>query len=281
MSKYLLELFRVAILVSKMPPIRILLLLALSIVANANEINRESSFNCDYEIDLYNCVNINCKGLKQIDQVPLSISNLVNFKLRKNQLLCSIDLSETGIERIDSYSMENINELYDELISFNLEHSKNVIKILLSNIKAVESFKLTNTNIVLLIRDSHIISVESKSLRLSSQKVDISLINTTLSGINWLNLLDSTSLRLFSIRSIPKLYNLFEERSLMFPITTITDLKIYNSHLPILEENFFMFKILKYVEQIEITNCSISIIKDKIFNKITFSYLRYKINQIK
>lgn len=273
MSKYLIELFRV-VSVLKMPLIRVLLILLVFINASASN-KTESSFNCDYEIDLYNCVNINCKGFKHIDRIPLSISNLVNFKLRKNQLLCSIDLSDTGITQINSYSIESINELYDELISFNLEHSKNIIKILLSNIKTIESFRLTNANIVLLIRDSHVKSVEPKSLKSSSQKVDISLINTTLSGLNWLNLLDSTSLRLFSIRSIPNLYSLYEERAPMYPITTITDLKIYNSYLPVLEDNFFMFKILKYVEQIEITNCSISIIKEKIFNKITFSYLRY------
>jgi len=175
--------------------------------------------------------------------------------------------------------MENINEIYTELIAYNIEHANNVIKVSLSNIKQIESFKLTNTNIVLFIRDSLIKgAVEPKSLRLSSHKIDLNLINVTLNANGWLNLLDSTSFHnLFTMRNIPNLNSLFDETqsSRLFPITTITDLKVYNSYMPLLDENcFFMLKILKYIEQIEISNCSISQIKEKLFNKITFSYLR-------
>ena len=115
------------------------------------------------------------------------------------------------------------------MISYNLDHSKNVIKILLSNIKLIESFKLTNTNIILFIRDSLIRQVQPKSFKQSSTKIDLNLINTTMNGVNWLNLLDSSTFKLFTARNIPNLNSIFDERSFLFPITTITDLKIYNS----------------------------------------------------
>ena len=159
-------------------------------------------FNCNYDIDMYNCVNINCKGQKKLNKIPSSLSQLISVaKLKSTQLLCSIDLSDTGLQIVDKHTMENINLIYDELISYNLGHANNVIKVSLSNIKQIESFTLTNTNIVLFIRDSLINeAVEPKSLRSSSHKIDLNLINVTLNANGWLNLLDSTSFHnLFTI----------------------------------------------------------------------------------
>jgi hypothetical protein len=36
-------------------------------------------FNCQYDIDMYNCVNINCKGQKRLTKIPPTLSQLINI----------------------------------------------------------------------------------------------------------------------------------------------------------------------------------------------------------
>ncbi len=238
------------------------------------------SFNCDFHLDTYNCININCKGMKQLTKIPTSYLNLINVTTI-NQLICSIDLSETGIDSINATTMNNLNQIYSELVNLNKDHDKNIIKLLLSNITTIKQFRLEHANIVLIIRDSFVSHIDAKSFK--HNRIDLNLINVTFLNTplqHWLNLLDSTSLSLFTLRSIPlkfehqSLSNASSSSSLLFPITTIVDLKIYNSNLSQLDDSFFMFKLIKYIEQIELSNCSIEHIRNKLFNKITFSYLR-------
>ena len=241
--------------------------------------HHDESFNCDFHLDTYNCININCKGMKQLTKIPASYLNLINVT-SINQLICSIDLSETGIDSINSTTMNNLNQIYSELVNLNKDHDKNIIKLLLSNITTIKQFRLEHANIVLIIRDSFVSHIDAKSFK--HNRIDLNLINVTFLNTplqHWLNLLDSTSLSLFTLRSIPLKFdqlssNATSSSSLLFPITTIVDLKIYNSNLSQLDDSFFMFKLIKYIEQIELSNCSIENIRNKLFNKITFSYLR-------
>ena len=91
-----------------------------------------------------------------------------------------------------------------------------------------------------------------------------------MTSIHWFHLLDSAKLKLLSLRNIP---NLKEENPidfLMYPIASINDVKIYNSYLPIIDDYFFLFKLLKHIEQLELNSCSISFIKNSIFDKVVF-----------
>ena len=110
MSNYLIKLFRISFEIKQKMPIQFLIIWLLLIIKTTNA-NKLKSFNCDYEIDSYNCVHINCKGLKELNEIPSNLNSLINATLKKNQILCSIDLSETGFQTIESYSMENINEM--------------------------------------------------------------------------------------------------------------------------------------------------------------------------
>lgn len=92
-----------------------------------------------------------------------------------------------------------------------------------------------------------------------------------MSSINWFHLLESAKLKLLSLRNIPNLKEEFNSQNkefIMYPIATITDVKIYHSYLPIIDDYFFLFKLLKSIEQLELNSCSISFIKNSIFDKV-------------
>lgn len=197
------------------------------------------------------------------------------MSLNKNQLLCSIDLSETGIKYLNSDIFENFNQFILELIKINKNHERNTLKISFSNIEALDSFRLPYLNTVLFIQDSRINKIQPRSLN-ANTKIELNLFNVTTSSVNWLNLLDSSKLKLLNLRNIPNFNDGFNFRSSLYPITSIIDLKIYNTIMPALDENFFIFKILKYIENIEFVDCSISKIQNGLFEsyKNTFRYLK-------
>lgn len=104
-----------------------------------------------------------------------------------------------------------------------------------------------------------------------------------MSSLNWLHLLDSAKLKLLSLRNIPNLkdeFNNVNRDILIYPMASINDVKIYNTYLPIIDDHFFLFKVLKFIEQLELNSCSISFIKNSIFEKVLkfFEYLTVWIN---
>ena len=207
------------------------------------------------------------------------MDRLINTTVTTNQLLCSIDFSNTGINKITKDTIGNINSIYFDLLKRNPNHDKNIIKLSFSNIKHVQVFQLIHVNVVLYIHNSHLITVTPKSLQKSSSHLELNLVNSKLSQANWLNLLDSASLKLLTLRNIENLettVSLPKNRNIL-PIAGINDLKVYSSVLPsVIDENFFLFKILAYIEQIELISCSIRKIQTNIFSKynMAFSNLR-------
>ena len=220
-------------------------------------------------------MNINCNGIKSIQRIPHTLKKLVNATLAKNQLLCSIDLTDTGITVLNGEVFENFNQFILELVKINKNHEKNTLKISFSSIDSIEAFRLPHLNTVLFVRDSLVHKIQPQSLG-SNAKVELNFINVTTSSINWLNMLDSSRLKLLSLRNIPNMNAALISRKPMFPVTTIIDLKIYNTPLPLLDENFFFFKVIKYIEQMEFIGCSIVDIKNGTFQryKARFRYLK-------
>ena len=239
------------------------------------ETNEEHQF-CDFEFDYFNCLNINCNGLKSLQKIPHTLKKLVNATLNKTQIVCSIDLSETGIKILNSDVFENFNQFILELVKINRNHEKSTLKLSFSNIESIESFKLPHLNTVLFISDSSLKKIQPQSLSYNS-KIELNLLNVTANSVNWLNLLDSSRLKLLNLRNIPNMEEEFIDTShQLFPIATIIDLKIYHTFLPILDENFFLFKTIKYIEQMEFMGCSIFKIKNDTFSKYKtrFRYLK-------
>ena len=176
---------------------------------------------------------------------------------------------------MNSDVFENFNQFMLELVKINKNHEKNTLKISFSNIHSIEIIKLPHVNTVLFISDSHLNKIQPQSLA-SNSKVELNMLNVTASSVNWLNLLDSSRLKLLNLRNIPNMYDEFNAMNQLFPIVTIIDLKIYHTFLPILDENFFLFKTIKYIEQMEFIGCSISQIKNGTFSnyKTRFRYLK-------
>ena len=241
-----------------------------------NRLLAYDEFNCRYDEDMFNCININCNGKHELDRIPAHVNSLMNASLSPNQLLCSIDLRETGIHEINQQTIENINLIYNHLLKSNSNHQNNAIKLLVSNISEIGVFSLVNVNIVLYISDSMITDVKAKSLQMSSAKLEVNLVNVTLTTSDWLHLLDSANLKLLSLRNMPGLVSTFMEEMPLNPIASIIDVRIYSSQLPPIDSNFYLFKMLAYVEQLELVDCSISHIQENIFLEFNaaFSHLR-------
>ena len=89
MSNYLIKLFRISFEIKQKMPIQFLIIWLLLIIKTTNA-NKLKSFNCDYEIDSYNCVHINCKGLKELNEIPSNLNSLINATLKKNQILIGV-----------------------------------------------------------------------------------------------------------------------------------------------------------------------------------------------
>jgi len=230
---------------------------------------------CDYEYDYFNCLNINCNGIKSIQKIPHTLKKLVNTTLSKGQLVCSIDMSETGITVLNSDVFENFNQFILELVKINKNHEKSPLKLSFSSLQAIESIKLPSLPTVLFISDSNVKKIQPQSLSFNS-KIELNLFNVTTNSINWLNLLDSSRLKLLNLRNIPNMDEEFVDSHQLFPLATIIDLKIYHTFLPILDENFFLFKTIKYCETMEFIGCSIFKIKNGTFSryKTRFRYVK-------
>ena len=241
-----------------------------------NRLLAYDEFNCKYDVDIFNCININCSGKHELVRIPADVNSLMNASLGPNQLLCSIDLRETGIYEINQQTIENINLIYNYLAKSNSNHKNNAIKLLVSNISEIGVFSLVNVNIVLYISDSAVTNVRAKSLQMSSAKLEVNLVNVTLTTADWLNLLDSANLKLLSLRNMPDLASTFKEEIPLHPIASIIDVRIYSSQLPPIDSNFYLFNVLAYVEQLELVDCSISHIQENIFLEFNaaFSHLR-------
>lgn len=225
-------------------------------------------------------MNIYCCENYNLTRIPSTLDLLINTTVKTNQLLCSIDFSNTGINKITKETIGNINSIYSDLLRINSNHEKNIIKLSFSNIKHVQVFQLVNVNVVLYIHNSHVISVMPKSLQTSSSNLELNLVNSKLNQANWLNLLDSASLKLLTLRNIESLetnVGLSQFRNIL-PIAGINDLKVYNSVLPpAIDENFFLFKILAYIEQIELIGCTIERIKTNTFLKYNMAFINLRI----
>lgn len=249
----------------------------------AMELDAASSQNdyCEFDVDVYNCVNVNCNGMRRLRKIPESLSDLINGSMRANEILCSIDFTDTGIVELTMETFEYFDLFLYTLIKANPNQSQTTLKLSFSNLHTIRRFQLPDyLNTVIFVRNSHLQHVQAKSMSLND-KLELNLANLNTSSLNWLHLLDSTKLKLLSLRNMLNLkseFNILNKDLFdLAPVASINDVKIYNSYLPIIDDYFFLFKILKYIEQLEMNSCSISFIKSSIFDKYfsTFRSLKY------
>ncbi len=219
-------------------------------------------------------MNIRCRGNTDLTRIPPTINHLINTDLQSDKILCSIDFRQTGITQITKNSIDNINQIYNDLVELNSKHKQNRIKLSFSNLELFEPIDLNHVDVAVYIQNSNISQVVPKSLQTSSPQIELNIIESRLNRKDWLNLLDSANLRLLSLRNIPNLEVEFSEpSSSIVPIASITDLKIYNSALPsIIDTNFFLFRALAYIEQLELISCSINDIKDDVFVEFSMAF---------
>jgi hypothetical protein len=201
-----------------------------------------------------------------------------SIRLEPNEILCSLDLAETGIRVLTTAIFDNFDTLLVELIRHNKNQTQTSLKISFSHITEIWQFKLPfYLNMVVIIRDSAVHYVQPKALN-KSTKLELNLANFNTSSLNWFHLLDGAKLKLLSLRDIVNLkeeFNVLNKEFLIYPIATINDVKIYNSYLPIIDDYFLLFKLLKHIEQLELNSCSISFIKNSIFEKVMIRFLMF------
>ena len=235
---------------------------------------------CDYDVDIFSCLNLNCNGIRLIRKFPKALKDITTYQLKPNQFLCSVDLSDTGIVELSATNtFEHFSFFYSNLLKFN--PNQTTIKLSFSNIEYIRELKFpVELNLVLFVRDSNVRHVQPKSLS-GSNKLELNFINVNMTIPNWFNLLESSRLKLLNLRNIQNLkeeYTAGVNKDVMFnPTTNIIDVKIHYSYLPVLDDHFIFFKLLKSIEQLEIIRCSIAFIKNTIFDKYsnTFRYLKY------
>lgn len=243
-----------------------------------------SSSYCSYDIDIYSCLNIDCQSLRSMRKFPRQLKEIIPYQIKPNQFLCSIDLSDTGITELStSDTLEHFSLFYSNLLRLN--PNQTTIKLSFSQIEIIRELKFpTELNMVLVIRDSTIRYVHPRSLSFTN-KLEINLININMTIPMWINLLEASRLKLLSIRNIQNLKEEFgaaggsvaNKEFTLTAITTITDVKVHFSYLPVLDDHFIFFKLLKSVEQLDLIKCSIAFIKNNIFDKYsaTFRSLKY------
>jgi hypothetical protein len=243
----------------------------------------QSSLNsnyCEFDIDMFNCLNINCMGIKWVRKFPKNIKDIVNYSLKPNQFLCSIDFSDTKIYELSTAeTFEFFDLFYTNLMKTN--QNQTTIKLSFSGIDQIKELKFPpDLNMVLFLRDSNIRYVEPKSLS-TNNKLEINLLNVNLTIPSWISLLESSKLKLLSLRNMQNLkeeYSNAQNRDFtLSPITSIHDLKIQYSYLPVLDDQFIFFRLLKNIEQLDLIRCSVAFIKNNIFDKYfsTFRHLKY------
>ena len=222
---------------------------------------------CPYYIDIFNCVNINCNGKKDLTKISSSVTDLVLYEFKSDNLFCSLDLSNTGIVEISTEMMENLNQIIKKFTNINSKQKSTNIKLSFSNINRI---KLLNTtaNLAIFIYDSQIKFIDPKSFK--NLKLELYLMNVSFTILNWVNLLNDAKLKLLNIREIevrkPAFYD-FE------PIGTVSDLKLYNMLIPILDVQYFLFPLIDSVKQLEVVNCSVAKIQSSFFRK--FKNIKY------
>lgn len=247
----------------------------LFVIYNQSLATTETNYKCDYELDLYNCINVNCNSQKSIKKLPTSLEQLIDYKIKENQLLCSLDLSETSITELSGQTLGNFYLFFNNLVKINANQTYTTLKLSFSHIESIKEIRLPFINLVLFIRDSDVNFVQAKCLS-SNLKLELNILNVSINSINWFHLLESSKLKLLSMRNIQNLKSTNNDYFLLYPIASISDIKIYNSYLPILDDTFYLFKLLKHVEQLELTACSISFIKNSLFDKYsTFRHLKH------
>jgi hypothetical protein len=245
-----------------------------------NNMNSFTSNYCDYEIDGQQCLIINCNSLKHIRKFPRTLKEIIPYQLKTKQRLCSIDLSDTGIVELSAAdTFEHFSVFYVNLMKINPNQTAMVMSF--SNIEYIKELRFPpELNVVLFIRDSNLRAVQSKALS-GNNKLEVNLINVNITIPNWFMLLETSRLKLLDLRNIQNLkeeYNTgLNQHVSLVPTTSIVDVKVHYSYLPVLDDNFIFFKILRSIEQLDLVRCSISFIKNGIFDKHagTFKGLKY------
>ncbi|RNA00041.1 leucine-rich repeat-containing 70 [Brachionus plicatilis] len=222
---------------------------------------------CPYYIDIFNCVNINCNGKMGLTQIVPSIADLVHYEFKPDNLLCSLDLSNSGITEISARTIGNLAQILDKLAKKNPKQKSTIIKISFSNINRIKQLNI-EANLAFFIYDSQVRFIESKSFE--NLKLELYLMNVNFTILNWINLLNEAKLKLLNIREIQVSKSVFYD---LEPIGIVSDLKLYNTFMPILDEQYFLFPLIESVEQLEIVNCSVQEIRSSFFKK--FKKLKY------
>lgn len=149
---------------------------------SGNQVELERKW-CSYEVDSFDCLNINCNGVRRIKVMPESIHE---FFTNSNEstptttaatnILCSLDLTETGINQVSAKTFESFDVFLFSLIKQNSNQTNTNLKLSLSHIEEIKHFKLpVYLNFVLLIRDSNVKYVQPKALS-SNNQLELNLI---------------------------------------------------------------------------------------------------------
>jgi hypothetical protein len=230
--------------------------------------------SCEFQTDNYNCFNIICQGINSITEMTKTLKELIDRSLILNgsQMFCSIDFSNTFINDLNKYFYLRFNSFIKEL---NQKVQNENFKISFSNLKKIQQFNFTvNLNLIIYIYDSFVYEINSKIFE-KNRNIDLNLVNFTTYSNNWFNLLDSSNINVLSMRFINDLTNITFKNN--YFSSSIRDIKILNSNIVYLNESFFLFKLLKYTEQIEFINCDIEEIQDDIFENYDFISRNLKI----
>jgi hypothetical protein len=230
--------------------------------------------SCEFQTDNYNCFNIICQGIKSITEMTNTLKELIDRSLilDGSQIFCSIDLSNTYIHDLNKYFYLNFNTF---IKSMKEKVQKESFKMSFSNLRKIQQFNFTsNLNLIIYIYDSFVYEINSKIFE-KNKNIDLNLVNFTTYSNNWFNLLDSSTINVLSLRFINDLTNITFRNN--YFSSSIREIKILNSNIVYLNESFFLFKLLKYTEQIELINCDIEEIQDGLFENYDFISRNLKI----
>lgn len=244
---------------------------------HCNEIQYLKVYNdpvksCEFQTVNYNCFNIICQGIKSITEMTKTLKELIDRSviLNRGQLFCSVDFSNTYIHDLNTFFYTHFNAFIEKL-----KVQRENFKMSFSNLKKIQPFNFTsNINLIVYIYDSFLYEISPKIFE-KNKNIDLNLINFTTYSNNWFNLLESSNINVLSMRFINDLNNVTFKNN--YFSSTIREIKILNSNIIYLNDNFFLFKVLKYTEQIEFINCDIEVIQDGIFENYDFISRNLKI----
>ncbi|CAF0879482.1 unnamed protein product [Brachionus calyciflorus] len=252
------------------PIIFLIKLLILSSISSSLITNK-----CIHEIDSFNCLNINCNGKKNLIKLPHKLDDLIAYNLKNNELICSLDITDTGITEISTETIGNLNPIFRNFIKLNPQQEQTNLIISFSNLIQINKVDL-DPNIVIYIYDSNIRFIEPKCF--DNKQLQLNLINVSFSMLNWMHLMHKANFKLLNLRNL----QLHKANNYNLETTSVvTDLKIYNSNIPILDDQYPLFRLINSIEQLELINCSISSIKHTILNKYkSLKYLSLSSNNL-